>query len=195
MPIKSDIIELKYKYIEVYRMPRPEFNDYTFYKIVNINGDVDLCYVGSTCNMKQRRQQHKDTCSNENNKKYNVKLYQTIREHGGFIEFKMIEIGTAEQLTLTQARQIEEEFRVELKANMNTQMCFRPKSKGLEYSRQYRIDNDDKIKEREKQYRIDNYDKRNKIHTCECGMTYRHLHKARHLKTQKHIKFMQEKLL
>ena len=36
----------------------------------------------------------------------------------------MIEIGTAEQLTKRQAEQIEEEYRVELKANMNSQRCY-----------------------------------------------------------------------
>ncbi len=109
-------------------MPRPAFNDYIFYKIVNVNGDCDLCYVGSTANWKHRRRSHKYTCNNPNRKGHNLKLYKSIREHGGRDEFKMVEIGRGEQLTLTQAHQKEEEYRVELEANMNTFMCFGDKN-------------------------------------------------------------------
>ena len=141
-------------------MPRPAINDYIFYKIVNVNGDVDLCYVGSTANWKQRHEQHKNTCKNETHKGYNCKLYKTIRENGGWQEFKMVEIGKAEQLTLTQARQKEEEYRVELKANMNTHKCFTSCEEKTDYKKQYRIDNIDKVKEYHKQYHIDNADKK-----------------------------------
>tara|TARA_R110000823_G_scaffold312854_1_gene439914 strand:- start:186 stop:845 length:660 start_codon:yes stop_codon:yes gene_type:complete len=140
-------------------MPRPAINDYTFYKIVNINGDVDLCYVGSTCNMKQRRKSHKSDCNNENCKNYNLKLYKTIREYGGWDEFKMIEIGNETQLTKRQAEQIEETYRVQLKANLNTLKCFKTEQEIKEYNKQYRIDNADKINEKAKQYYIDNPDK------------------------------------
>jgi len=140
-------------------MPRPKFNDYTFYKIVNINGDIDLCYVGSTANMKQRNKQHKQNSTNENIRDYNFKIYKTIREHGGWDEFKMIEIATQTHLTKRQAEQIEEIYRVELKANMNAQRCFQTEQQLKEYTKQYRIDNINKLLEYEKQYRIDNADK------------------------------------
>lgn len=137
-------------------MPRPKFNDYTFYKIVNINGDIDLCYVGSTANMKQRNKQHKQNSTNENSKDYNFKIYKTIREHGGWDEFKMIEIGTQTHLTKRQAEQIEEIYRVELKANMNAKRCFQTEQQLKEQKKQYYIDNIEKIKEQHKQYYIDN---------------------------------------
>ena len=106
-------------------MPKKTINDYTFYKIVNINGDIDLCYVGSTVNMKERKRTHKNTCHNPNMPKYHLKVYQTIREHGGWNEFKIIEIGTAEQLTLAEAHVIEEMHRVNLGATLNNYKCFR----------------------------------------------------------------------
>ena len=105
-------------------MTRKLINDYFFYKIVNINGDIELCYVGSTVNFNERVRQHRSACNNESNGKFHTKLYTTIREYGGWREFKMVLIGTAEQLTLTQAHIIEEKYRVELKAELNTHKCF-----------------------------------------------------------------------
>ena len=95
-------------------MPRKLINDYSFYKIVNINGNIDLCYVGSTANFKERVKSHRQACNNDARKEHHLKVYKTIRENGGWCEFKMIPIGTAEQLTLTQAHIIEERYRVEL---------------------------------------------------------------------------------
>jgi hypothetical protein len=54
--------------------------------------------------MKLRKYSHSRDCNNPNSSNYNSKLYKTIREeHGGWNEFKLIEIGTAEQMALTQA--------------------------------------------------------------------------------------------
>jgi len=140
-------------------MPRPAINDYTFYKIVNVNGDCEMCYVGSSCDMKHRRITHKYRCNTPKSKRYNTKVYQTIREHGGWDEFQIVEIGAAEQITLTESHIIEETYRIELKATMNTNRCIITKDGMKERDKQYRTDNADKIKERQKQYNIDNADK------------------------------------
>jgi len=171
-------------------MPRPAINDYVFYKIVNVNGDVDLCYVGSTANWKQRKIQHKSDCCNPNSEKHNLKIYKTIRENGGWNEFKMIEIGRGEQLTLTQAHQKEEEYRVELEANMNTYKSFESMEDYKERKKFYRINNADKLKEYSKQYRIDNAYKIKEIYTCDCGGTYSKDSKHKHLKTKKHQEYI-----
>ena len=184
---------------------RSKINDYIFYKIVNINGDCDtLCYVGSTANWNRRLNGHKSSCHNENTKQHNIKLYQTIRANGGWREFKMVEIGTAEQLTHRQACAIEETYRVALKAELNGRRCFVAGTK-QEYQKQYNIDNVEKTKEYQKQYRIDNVEKKkeyqkqyrtdnksrlnmysNEKHNCVCGGKYTTTHLSRHNKTQKH---------
>jgi len=188
-----------------------EINDYFFYKIVN--DDNEWCYVGSTHNWKQRENYHKNTCNNENHIYHNIKVYQIIRANGGWKEFKMIEIGTAEQLTTRQAEEIEEEYRIELKANMNGKRCFRSKEEKQEYQKEYhkehgkiyRINNADKIKEDKKQYYIKNTDKHNQYskqyyiknadkikaygnekHTCECGGNYTKVNVSHHNKTKLH---------
>jgi len=169
-------------------MPRKTINDYVFYKIVNINGDVDLCYVGSTANWKERQRQHRYNCAYETKK--HTKLYKTIRENGGWNEFKMVEIGRAEQLTKREAEQREEEYRVGLKANMNTIKCFTCETQ-VEYFKQYNIDNVDKVKEVSRQYYIKNIESYRKKHTCLCGGIYTYSGKYNHLRTQKHQKYIQ----
>ena len=141
-------------------MVKNKINDYTFYKIINVNCDVKLCYVGSTVNMKERRRSHKKNCNNPNMQSYNLKVYKTIREHGGWDEFKIIEIGYAEQLTLTEAHVIEEKYRVELNANLNKNKCFRTEHEEQEhrsaYRREYAQKNKDKISKQRKVYRQNN---------------------------------------
>jgi len=144
-------------------MPKKEINDYIFYKIVCLDDSVKLCYVGSTANWKARNHAHKNTCNNENSKQYNYKIYKTIRENGGWSNFKMIEIGKKDQLTKRQAEQIEELYRVELKANMNTQRCFltdeQKREQIREYHKEYYQANQEKYKEynkHNKNYRLVN---------------------------------------
>jgi len=145
------------------KMPKKVINDYIFYKIVCLDDSVELCYVGSTADFNKRRSTHKSNCNNENDKAYNSKIYKTIRENGSWYNFKMIEIGKKEQLTRRQAEQIEEEYRVELKANMNTQRCFRTEEQKQEqtktHDKKYRDKNKDKIKENIKNYCEENKDK------------------------------------
>jgi hypothetical protein len=187
-------------------MPVKTINDYTFYKIVCLDNSCNLCYVGSTANFNKRRQYHKNNCTNENSKTYNLKIYTTIRANGGWQNFKMIEVGKREQLTKREAEQIEEEYRQELRANMNSQRCYTTDEEKREYDKQYREDNKDKIK----QYQIDNRDKlleydknrpnkelrlqylKEKI-TCECGCENTRGHLARHKKTKKHKDLMSTK--
>jgi len=65
-----------------------------------------------------------------------------------------------------------------------------------EYYKQYRIDNADKIKERQKQYNIDNADKikeRNKIKiVCECGMEMNKVKLKQHQSRNIHKQNMEE---
>jgi len=174
-------------------MPRPEINDYTFYKIVNIN-DCNFCYVGSTCNVKQRRNKHKIDCNNPKGLLYNNKLYTTIREHGGWDEFKMIEIEHREQLTLIQSRQIEEEHRKELKANLNMIRCFQTKEEFKEmnklYSNKWKQNNKEHISNYNKDYFEKNKELLNMKFVCECGSIVVKSNTSRHNKSQKHIKYL-----
>ena len=182
-------------------MPKNKIADYTFYKIVNINGDVDLCYVGSSVDMKGRTRRHKSNCNNVNSSCYNTKVYQTIREHGGWCEFKIIPIGYAEQLTLTEAHVIEEKYRVELCAELNGKRCHiteeqrKDRVVNKELNRKNSMirhqKNRDENNERSRVYRQNNKAKlkanATAKNTCECGCVISHDQLAKHYRTQKHI--------
>jgi len=69
-----------------------ETNEIIFYKFCCKNDNILNCYVGHTSNFNRRKSEHKSRCNNEKDKKYNFKLYQLIRENGGFDNWRMIEI-------------------------------------------------------------------------------------------------------
>ena len=60
----------------------------------------------------------------------------------------------------------------------------------IEQVRKYSSENKDKIRERKKKYRLKNAEKikehKSKIETCECGVSFTHSHKQRHLRSAKH---------
>jgi hypothetical protein len=157
--------------------------NYTFYKFVCINNDINSCYVGSSANIKKRRTTHKSNCHNENNKNYNNKIYQTIRENGGWSNWKIVEFATRDNITKREAEQIEEEYRVELKADMNTYCAFTSPEQRKEYCKEY-----------DKKYREDNKErlaeKRKEKYSCPCGGRYTNMHKAEHFRSQKHQKYI-----
>ena len=153
-------------------------NDYFFYKLVCLTQDLDLCYVGSTCNWRSRKSSHKSCCNNPNSKKYNNKKYQMIRDNGGWDNFKMIQIGFREQLTLRQAEGIEEEYRVELRANMNSIKC----SSGCETRQEYFAN-----------YHQENREHLNAKNDCKlCGGKFTTAHKTHHLNSKKHKKALND---
>jgi hypothetical protein len=116
-------------------MPKKEINDYVFYKFVCNDENIKSCYVGSTSNFKTRKNQHKNGCLNNTYKTYNLKIYEIMRENGGWTNWNMVVIGEEKQLTLTQARIKEEEYRVKLEADMNTQRAYISEEKKKEYNR------------------------------------------------------------
>jgi hypothetical protein len=182
-------------------MPKKEYNDYIFYKIVCLDNSVELCYIGSTANWKARNHNHKSKCNNENSKAYNSKKYQIIRENGGWSNFKMVQIGTREQLTKRQAEQIEDEYREELKANMNDKRCYRTEEQKQqqlkECKKKYCEENKDKKNEYNQNYREANRDKINEKQRekvkCECGCMIIKNYLSRHQKSSKHINLMEMK--
>ena len=122
-------------------MPRKLINNYTFYKIVCLDNSVDLSYVGSTADFNKRKSDHKQNCNVEKRPAHNYKVYKTIRENGGWSNFKIIEIAKQDQLTLRQAEFIEEQYRKELNAEMNDRRCFRTEEERKEQCKEWRENN------------------------------------------------------
>ena len=187
-------------------MPRKTIDDYTFYKIVDVNAELDLCYVGSSVNMKKRKEKHKSACKCPNNPQHHLKVYKTIRENGGWDEFRVVEIGYREQLTLTQSRIIEDEYRVLLKAELNSQRCHttleEKKAYHKKYNKNYREEHREETteyhKKYNKNYREEHKDEMNEKasvkHICPCGGKFTRSHKTHHEKSQRHQAYIATKL-
>jgi len=94
------------------------------YKIVHLDGE-SLVYVGHTTCFNKRKTTHKSRCCNDNDRHFNYKVYQMIREHGGWEMFKMIEVEKYPCSDNREAERRESEIMKELKANMNTKKSYR----------------------------------------------------------------------
>lgn len=120
-------------------------------------------YVGSTVNFLCRKGQHKSKCVNPNSKLYNIKLYQTIRDNGGWDCFQMLEIKKYPCTDHREAEAEEENCRKELKATLNMIRAFRSDEEKKEYDKRYKEqyykDNKEEISERDKQYYEQNKDR------------------------------------
>ena len=149
-------------------------SQYYIYKIV-CDDLPDYVYVGSTKVFRARKSRHKQSCNNPNNKRHNLKVYKTIRENGGWDNWRMVLVEECGDITLIQARIREEHHRLQLNANMNSKKAFRSEDERREYtkeknkkyyevnkelmiekSKHYYEENKDKKREYDKRYREEN---------------------------------------
>jgi len=103
-------------------MPKKEidYSKIVLYKIVCNDLNVKDLYVGSTVNFRQRKSAHKSHCNNENDTHYNIKIYQTIRDKGGWENWTMNEIEKFSCKDGNEARTRERYWFEELEAKLNT---------------------------------------------------------------------------
>ena len=182
-------------------MPRKavDYNKTIIYKLVK-NDDFDNAnvYVGSTTEFVKRKSQHKGSCCNENSKLYNLKVYQKIRENGGWENWKMIEIEKYPCEDKREAEAREEYWRCEFNANLNSQRAFiteeQRKEQIKEHAKQYYTEHAEKMKQYKKQYSTENADKITQKYKCDCGGKYLYSDKSRHFKSKKHINYLNKKI-
>ena len=149
---------------------------YIIYKIC-CDDLPEFIYIGSTKAFRQRKTFHKHYCNNEKTNKYNIKLYTTIRENGGWDNWRMVILEDIGDVSLTQARIKEEEHRVNLNANLNSQRCYTTEEQKKEYNKNYgRPDPEYKKKYRQLKFK------------CECGREVILDNKAQHQKSKIHLK-------
>ena len=113
-------------------MPRPEINDYIIYKIVSNDENINDCYVGSTANFNKRKNNHKVNC-NSNNAMNHYKVYEMIRNNGGWNNWSMLPIAEYKQLSLVESKIKEEEYRIKLNAKLNSRAAYRSDEQLKEY--------------------------------------------------------------
>ena len=153
----------------------------------------DYTYIGSTKDFKQRKSAHKLNCKTKE-----LKIYQMIREAGGWDNCEMVPIEEYECENGTQARMREEHWRREYNANMNSIRAHRTEEELIEQRKAYCEANTEQKKINNKAYYEANIEKikKNKQakHTCECGGKYTMGDARRHEKSKKHLDYLAKTL-
>ena len=174
----------------------------SFYKFVCIDPEIKSCYVGSTTNFIKRKSNHRYICSGENYKNHNVKLYQIIRENGGFDAWRMIEIEKRFVKDKREAERIETEYMEQLQSDMNTMKAYSGFDTKQEYMKVYNLEHRDELALKSREYMKEyNQEHRDEISlkekekiTCECGCIVRKKGLNEHKQSQKHKDLTETKL-
>ena len=102
----------------------PKYNiDYSntiIYKITRNDSKITDLYIGHTTNFVQRKYSHKENCVNKKSSNYNCKLYEIIRNNGGWDNWKMEIVNFFNCKDHNEARQKEQEYFILLNANLNS---------------------------------------------------------------------------
>ncbi len=139
------------------------------YKLCCKDPEITDEYVGSTTSLRHRKGQHKQSTEKEGNAKYHRKVYQFIRDNGGWNNWDMIMLEEYPCENKLQLEKRERYYIEQLRTTLN--MCVPTRT-----DKEYREDNKCIISERKKkcyenkkeqyrqhhrQYRIENRDKIN----------------------------------
>jgi len=165
-----------------------DYSKCSIYKIEHID-DESLVYVGHTTCFNKRKTAHKSNCKNENYKYYNIKVYQMIRENGGWDMFKMIEVEKYPCADRREAERRENEAMKELKACMNMRNSFLTQDEKQEQAKEYNTNYYELHKEQVKEYqknnkhkiqeRMKDYRDNNKLKIQEYKKDYREANKPK----------------
>lgn len=146
------------------------------YKITSPS--TDKIYIGSTKQTLKARL---------NNHCMDFKRNKSCVSSSLILCFNDAVIECVEEVNFTERKELHsrERYYIELNSDkcVNTKIPTRT-------SKEYKIDNADKIKVIEREYNIANYEKRHKKFICECSGKYIYGKKQQHSKTNKHQKYI-----
>ena len=97
-----------------------DYSNTMIYKITCKDPQVKDVYVGHTTNFVQRKYAHKQSCINDKAANHNCKLYQAIRNNGGWNNWFMEIIGVFNCKDHYEARKKEQEYFDLLHATLNS---------------------------------------------------------------------------
>ena len=97
-----------------------DYSNTIIYKITCKNAVINDVYVGHTTNFVQRKQAHKYSCINTKSYSYASKLYETIRNNGGWDNWVMEIINFYNCANQYEARAKEQEYFISLNATLNS---------------------------------------------------------------------------
>ena len=151
----------------------PDYSNSTIYKIICKDPSIIDSYIGSTTNFKKRIYAHKDCVNNYKSRKHKYKLYQFIREHGGWNNFIITPIIKYNCETKLEVAQHERFYIDAIKPSLNDQIPLRTRKEWIEanrnkvnkYANNYYHGNKDKCLAAQKKWVDSNKDKVKKIKT------------------------------
>ncbi len=108
-----------------------DYSNTIFYKIRCKNPDVKDVYIGHTTNFVQRKCAHKRSCTHEKSVNYHCKVYNVIRQYGGWDNWKMEIIAFHDCEDNYAARKLEQKYFEEHNATLNSIEPL-PKPKGVQ---------------------------------------------------------------
>jgi hypothetical protein len=136
-----------------------DIDNYVMYKIYPKNSNLNYCYIGHTNNFNFRKRHHRLPCIDINHSKSHIKLYQVIRENGGWDEWEMVELEKFNGKTKLEARMREQELMKIHNANLNMLNAYitedERKATKNAITEKYREENKEKIRQQEKKYKED----------------------------------------
>lgn len=94
------------------------------YHFVCNDDKISNTYVGHTTDFTRRKAQHKYNCNNKNCNSYNYKLYQMIRDNGGWDNWRIVPLEEFPCQSKIQAIIREQTWVNKLKPSMNTNNTF-----------------------------------------------------------------------
>jgi len=97
-----------------------DYSNTIIYKITCKNQTVTDVYVGHTTNFVQRKHAHKQSCINIKSTNYTCKLYEVIRNNGGWSNWQMEIVNFFNCSSHYEARIKEQEYFVLLNATLNS---------------------------------------------------------------------------
>lgn len=132
-----------------------DYSKTVIYKICCKDLTIPYVYVGSTSDFIRRKYQHKTYCTNEASSSYNMRLYETIRNHGGWDNWDMVVVEEYPCESSIQARSRERHWYEQLNCNLNVNIPFRSAEEKKEYQRDYQKTyqkNSERYKEYQREY-------------------------------------------
>lgn len=173
---------------------------YIMYKIQPKNNNLIFSYIGHTADFIERKGQHKKNTTNINDRKhYHLKVYQTIRDNGGWDEWEIIELEKYICNDKMKARMREQELMISHNTNLNTCRAFitedERKKRKQEITTKYKAEHVELIKEQQQQYKQDHkdvikeqmriYRQENKEEVYKKQQEYRKLHAEKYKENDK----------
>lgn len=135
-------------------MPRKaiDYSKCVIYKLCCLDPNITDEYIGHTTSFVDRKKNHKKNCNNKNGKYYNLKVYQFIRENGGWENWKMIQIEEYSCNNSREAELREQYWITYLNATLNMIKSFINENEKLEYKKKYYENNKTEINYKKREY-------------------------------------------